>query len=247
MEMMNRENFAKYSRRLNMRTLVIFIILTLITLMYIFLLTGCETNNTEEALDTQSEKIPIPESTHSEDTAGLFLDNPETIPVEGAGNVVIVEKTKDLPALKKEEQTGNQPEEKSVYSAKITDIAPKNVILRRGQFIPKAHAVEGVVTLYYARDKEITGTNNELLLVLEFEPDFSAAYAPELHVYLTTVYDPVDTYTFDDNEYIDLGRLKKYQGKQYYVIPESAKNIEYSNVVLYSPAFDIVYGVAALY
>lgn len=197
----------------------------------IFLFQGCSSNKNSD------QQIPV------------LLSEPEQpsfVPAEN-GNVVIVEQTKTV-----EEDKGiNQPFQSSQQPAaspvKVPPHAPKREILRRGTFAPKAHPVEGGFVMYYSDDEEKTGTDEETLLVLELNNEFSSAYGPDLHVYLSSIANPDTQHVFEEGEFADLGSLKKLSGKQYYVVPEYAQTIEYDNVAIYSPGFNEVYGVAYLY
>ncbi len=184
-----------------------------------------------------SKKIQDQQIVVSEPDQNVF------VPAEN-GNVVIVEQTKTVEEENKQSEISKQL---IVSPAKVPASAPKGEILRRGTFTPKTHAVEGGFVMYYSDDEEKTGTDEKKLLVLELNNEFSSAYGPDLHIYLSSVMNPNAQHVFEEGEFADLGSLKKLSGKQYYVVPDYAQSIEYNSVVIYSPGFNEVYGVAYLY
>ncbi|MBI3032681.1 DM13 domain-containing protein [Candidatus Woesearchaeota archaeon] len=205
------------------------LLIMLLLFSVIFLSQGCSSNkNTLEQIP-----VVVPES-----------EQPSFVPAEN-GNVVIVQQTttvspsEQTPAVKENEAV--------VYSAKVPASAPKRQILRRGSFQPKTHPVEGNLVMYYSDDEKITGTDEETLLVLELTNDFSSAYGPDLHVYISTILDLDQAHIFEEGEFADLGSLKELSGRQYYVVSDYAKTLEYNSVVIYAPGYNEVYGVAYLY
>lgn len=96
-----------------------------------------------------------------------------------------------------------------------------------GRFIPKAHAVKGLATVYYYDDKKI----------LELA-DFETTYGMNLRVYLAQ--------TEEGAGAVDLGSLPGIKGQMYFDIPEKVDHDKYRYVIIWDPTFKTNYGVAEI-
>jgi hypothetical protein len=80
-------------------------------------------------------------------------------------------------------------------------------------------------------------------LVLQLE-DFSVTDGPDLYVYLTGAAAPASG---DDlGEIVDLGLLRSPTGDQEYDIPDDTAVEDYSSVVIYCLAFEVLFAYAPL-
>ena len=78
---------------------------------------------------------------------------------------------------------------------------------------------------------------------LELDKSFSTKEAPDLYVLLHRSQTPN---SYQQGEYVNLGKLQRLQGTQRYAIPASVKLADYRSVVIWCRQFDVTMGVASL-
>ena len=109
-------------------------------------------------------------------------------------------------------------------------------ILARGEFRSLEHTTTGQVLLIELGD----GSR-----VLRFE-DLSTSNGPDLHVYLSVLPAGDDWYVYDDEEFVDLGKLKGNIGSQNYEIPDDVDVTRFRSAVVWCERFSVGFGVAPL-
>ncbi len=114
---------------------------------------------------------------------------------------------------------------------------PTDQLLRTGRFISQEHATSGGVRLVRLR----TGAH-----VLAID-DLDTSNGPDLRVWLTDRPALPDAWrSFDDGEWLELGRLKGNKGDQVYAVPAAASPQDYRSVVIWCKRFGVAFGAAEL-
>lgn len=75
---------------------------------------------------------------------------------------------------------------------------------------------------------------------LHLSTNFLSYPGPDLHLFLSAAIDPRDV-TFPDEGSLDLGILQSPYGPQSYPLPEEAKQMKFSSVVLYDTTLKQIY------
>ena len=100
-------------------------------------------------------------------------------------------------------------------------------MMLQGDFVAKAHEVEGkVLLLEVDRGK-----------VLRFE-NFNTVNGPDLRIYLSK--------DLTDDDFVELGKIKATKGNVNYDIPESVDINEYNNVLVWCKPFGVLFSSATL-
>jgi len=112
-------------------------------------------------------------------------------------------------------------------------------VLATGRFISHEHATRGTARVVRLED----GSR-----VLRID-DLETSNGPDLRVWLAAA--PVEEgragwYVFDDDDHVELGRLKGNIGDQNYVVPASVDLDELSSVSIWCDRFNVSFGAAAL-
>ena len=110
----------------------------------------------------------------------------------------------------------------------MSENMPPNVeIIAEGNFIERAHEVEGKALLI----------NDNGKLILRFE-DFETINGPDLHIYLAS--------NLGDDNYIDLGKIKATKGNVNYEIPVGTDTTKYNKVLVWCEPFRVLFSYAEL-
>lgn len=118
----------------------------------------------------------------------------------------------------------------------VTDKENKQVVAN-GKFIhadpsDPVHFGQGSVTIY-----------NDLL---HLEADFKVGPGPKYHVYLVPVEDVTPDTEVLNTMYVDLGRLKAFEGSQNYPVPEGVDLSHYHSIVIWCEQFNVLISPASL-
>lgn len=115
--------------------------------------------------------------------------------------------------------------------------AEKTVLVAEGQFIhadpsDPLHYGKGKVTLYQR--------------TLFLEPDFEVGPGPKYHVYLVPKERIRSSGDVTGTMFVDLGRLRSFEGSQKYAIPEGIDLSEYPSAVIWCEQFSVLISPADL-
>ena len=99
--------------------------------------------------------------------------------------------------------------------------------LLEGNFVESAHEVSGKAIV-------IDTSNGK---VLRFE-DFETVNGPDLFIYLSS--------DLDNNDFIDLGKIKATKGNVNYQLPENVDLEKYNKVLIWCRAFRVLFSYAEL-
>ena len=110
-------------------------------------------------------------------------------------------------------------------------------VLVRGEFIhanpqDPIHYGKGRVTVYEG--------------VLHLEPDFEVGPGPKYHVYLVPEKNVLPSTNVARTMFVDLGRLKAFQGSQNYEVPAGVDVAKFDSVVIWCEQFGVLISPAAL-
>ena len=110
-------------------------------------------------------------------------------------------------------------------------------VLARGEFIhanpqDPIHYGKGRVTVYEG--------------VLHLEPDFEVGPGPKYHVYLVPEKNVLPSTNVARTMFVDLGRLKAFQGSQNYEVPAGVDVAKFDSVVIWCEQFGVLISPAAL-
>ena len=94
------------------------------------------------------------------------------------------------------------------------------------------HYGKGGVTIY-----------NDLL---HLETDFKVGPGPKYHVYLVPDENVTPDTDVQNTMYVDLGRLKAFEGSQNYAIPEGLELSNYKSAVIWCEQFNVLISPASL-
>lgn len=113
----------------------------------------------------------------------------------------------------------------------------RSEVVARGTFIhadtgDPVHFGSGAVTVY---------ENNVFL-----EPGFKVGPGPKFHVYLVPAKQVRASSDVKDTMYVDLGRLRAFEGSQNYPIPDGVDLAQYPSVVIWCEQFDVLISPADL-
>ena len=100
-------------------------------------------------------------------------------------------------------------------------------IIARGEFMARAHEVEGRALLI----ETPTGK------IIRFE-DFETINGPNLHIYLAS--------SLGDDDYVDLGTIRATKGNVNYEVPAGADTARYSKVLVSCVPFQVLFSFAEL-
>jgi len=78
------------------------------------------------------------------------------------------------------------------------------------------------------------------------EPDFKVGPGPKYHVYLVPKAEIRASSDLDDAMFIDLGRLRSFEGSQKYTIPDGVTLQDYSSVIIWCEQFGALISPADL-
>lgn len=120
------------------------------------------------------------------------------------------------------EQVADKENKQTVASGQFIHADPSDPI----------HFGEGGLTVY-----------NDLL---HLEADFKVGPGPKYHVYLVPEKDISPDTEVQDTMYVDLGRLKAFEGSQNYPIPNGINLNNYQSVVIWCEQFDVLISPASL-
>jgi hypothetical protein len=81
---------------------------------------------------------------------------------------------------------------------------------------------------------------------LFLEPDFEVGPGPKYHVYLVPKENIRQSSDVKGTEYVDLGRLRSFQGSQRFAIPEGLDLGKFSSVVIWCETFSVLISPADL-
>jgi hypothetical protein len=110
----------------------------------------------------------------------------------------------------------------------MNDDMPTNAsVVAEGSFSGTSYDVKGKAILIQVDDQ----------YVLRFE-DFEAEDGPGLYVYLST--------SKDDDDFIDLGKLKALKGNMNYDVPPNTDIEKYNYVLIWCEPFGVLFGSAML-
>jgi uncharacterized protein YneF (UPF0154 family) len=110
----------------------------------------------------------------------------------------------------------------------MKDDMPSNAtLISEGQFSGTSYDVKGKALLIKDGDK----------FIIRLE-DFESESGPGLYVYLST--------SLDDNDFINLGKLKAIKGNMNYEVASSTDFEKYDNVLIWCEPFGVLFGSAAL-
>jgi uncharacterized protein YxeA len=110
----------------------------------------------------------------------------------------------------------------------MKDDMPTNAsVVSEGEFSGTSYDVEGKALLIKV--------DNTYVLRLE---DFESESGPGLYVYLST--------SLDDNDIIDLGKLKAIKGNMNYDVPSNTDFDKYNKVLIWCEPFGVLFGSAGL-
>lgn len=82
--------------------------------------------------------------------------------------------------------------------------------------------------------------------LLHLEGDFEVRPGPAFHVYLTKDLITDSETRVQNLEFVDLGRLRAFKGSQNYNIPPNVNPLEYSSVVVWCAAHNVLIAPATL-
>ncbi|MEV0293536.1 DM13 domain-containing protein [Nocardia sp. NPDC050710] len=117
---------------------------------------------------------------------------------------------------------------------------PRPETLSQGTLISHEHATTGTVHILRLPD----GSR-----VLRLE-NLDTSDGPDVHVWLTDqpVTDSAASWTsFDDGDYVDLGKMKGNKGSQNYTIPAEVDLSRFRSVDLWCDRFNVSFGAATLH
>ena len=78
------------------------------------------------------------------------------------------------------------------------------------------------------------------------EPDFEVGPGPAFHLYLVPKASIRSTADMKDVKFVDLGRLRAFQGSQRYAIPDSVDLKDYPSVIVWCQRFGVLISPADL-
>lgn len=115
--------------------------------------------------------------------------------------------------------------------------ADKKQIVATGMFIhanpsDPVHYGSGAVTVY---DDTV-----------HLESDFEVGPGPKFHVYLVPNRDITSASQVEDTMFVDLGRLRAFQGSQNYGVPAGVNLSNYGSVVIWCEKFGVLISPATL-
>ncbi|MFT5113221.1 MAG: hypothetical protein ACI8P9_002549 [Parasphingorhabdus sp.] len=118
----------------------------------------------------------------------------------------------------------------------VTNVDSRKV-LATGQFIhanpdDPVHYGSGKVTVYSD--------------LLHLEADFKVGPGPKYHVYLVSETEVGTKTAVHNTMFVDLGRLKSFQGSQNYSIPQGVEIKDYPHVVIWCEQFNVLISPAKL-
>jgi Electron transfer DM13 len=117
--------------------------------------------------------------------------------------------------------------------AKAASASMKVEVLATGSFVKSEHPTQGDVQIVMQNGRKY----------LRINKDFKSDSGPDLFVILHQQNPPKD---YNNNNYVNLGRLKKLVGKQLYRIPDSVDINEFKSAVIWCKQFNATFGFAAL-
>jgi hypothetical protein len=122
-------------------------------------------------------------------------------------------------------------------AAETLSEAERTEIVARGTFIhadpsDPIHWGEGNVTVY-------EGT-------IFLEPNFKVGPGPKYHVYLVPKANIRSSEDVTGSAFVDLGRLRSFEGSQKYPIPEDVDLAQYPSAVIWCEQFDVLISPADL-
>jgi hypothetical protein len=122
-------------------------------------------------------------------------------------------------------------------AAETLSEAERTEIVARGTFIhadpsDPIHWGEGNVTVY-------EGT-------IFLEPNFKVGPGPKYHVYLVPKANIRSSEDVTGSAFVDLGRLRSFEGSQKYPIPEGVDLAQYPSAVIWCEQFDVLISPADL-
>jgi len=122
-------------------------------------------------------------------------------------------------------------------AAETLSEAERTEIVARGTFIhadpsDPIHWGEGDVTVY-------EGT-------IFLEPNFKVGPGPKYHVYLVPKANIRSSEDVTGSAFVDLGRLRSFEGSQKYPIPEGVDLAQYPSAVIWCEQFDVLISPADL-
>ncbi|GJM15042.1 MAG: hypothetical protein DHS20C13_03690 [Thermodesulfobacteriota bacterium] len=131
--------------------------------------------------------------------------------------------------------------EKLLISSKVNEDFPEadsgqSEIIFEGNFKPVAHDGEGLATIYDM------GDGNR---VMRFT-DFAVSNGPDVHVYLVSAPDPMDSKTVKESEIYELGPIKGNVGNQNYDLGPDVDLDKFKSVVIWCKRFGVNFAVAQL-
>jgi len=107
------------------------------------------------------------------------------------------------------------------------DMPGSAALLAEGEFMARAHGVEGKALLIQDGDNK----------VLRFE-DFDTDNGPNLHIYLAS--------SLGNDDFIDLGKIKATKGNVNYEIPDGVDVEKYDKVLVWCVPFGVLFSYAEL-
>ncbi len=105
--------------------------------------------------------------------------------------------------------------------------------LASGSFVDSEHPTKGLIQVFEADGKKY----------LKFDRSFKSDDGPDLFVILHNQNPPQ---SYNDSNYLSLGRLKKTTGEQMYEIPSGADINNFQSVVIWCKQFNATFGFASL-
>ena len=82
--------------------------------------------------------------------------------------------------------------------------------------------------------------------LLHLEADFAVGPGPKFHVYLVPEAEITPDTAVDRSMYVDLGRLKAFEGSQNYAIPDGVNPLDYGSVVIWCEQFGVLISPARI-
>jgi hypothetical protein len=124
-----------------------------------------------------------------------------------------------------------------IVAAEVVDKSVPRAIVAEGKFVhanpsDPIHYGSGKVTVYAD--------------LVHLEPDFKVGPGPKFHVYLVPDANVVPSTKVAQTRYLDLGRLRAFQGSQSYAVPTGTKLSEYKSIVIWCEQFGVLISPAAL-
>jgi len=110
----------------------------------------------------------------------------------------------------------------------MNDAMPSASLVSKGLFRDAAHHVEGSALVIEQSD----GSK-----ILRFE-DFETINGPRLHIYLST--------STDNDDFVDLGKIKATSGDVNYVLPEGIDLEKYDKVLVWCVPFGVLFSYSDL-